>query len=249
MIVSKNALQVVNLTTADKSVPVLDTVRVESDGTVVASNRETTVCVSPVQPRVAEKLPLKSLSDVATTMTSDTARETIKLIGVDRKFGGLLEHVDISLDEGNIQVSMYDGKRTKAVQAKPYPKDYFDYQDLFQRVYDKPIKARVLLNRKRLKLLLDTIEKICMDGSDFAVLFAEFSEDGDMVVKAINRRTGQKVVGIVRGVKDADTLWIEADDWERRLSRRGAVQQDLLPPARKLVKRASFIRKRVANGS
>jgi hypothetical protein len=226
VIVSKSALQVVNLTASDKQIPVLDNVRVEADGTVVGSNREVTICISPVNSTVASKLPLKSQGDTAVTLTSDTVRDTIKFIGVDKRYNGLLEHCDVSVDpQGTAQVTLYDGKRTKALQAKPYPKAYFDYQDLFTTVYGKPIKARVLLNRKRLKVMLDTVEKICADGSDFSVLFAEFSEDGDMIVKAINRRTGQRVLGIVRGVKGVETMWLDPDEWERRLIPQGLIPQ------------------------
>ena len=223
MLVSKSALQVVGLTVADKQIPVLDTVRIEADGTVVGSNREVVLCVSPVKAEVEAKLPLKSKGDTAVTLSSDTVRDAIKYIGVDKKFEGLLEHCDVSVADGNAVLTMYDGKRTKALQAKPYPKDYYDYKDLLRTVNAKGIKARVLLNRKRLTLMLETLNRVCQDGSDFAFLFAEFTNDGDMVVKSINRKTGQRVLGVVRGVpvKSVDTQWLASDPWQDRL----------LPPA------------------
>ena len=89
MIVSKQALQVVGITVVDKGVKVLDNVHIEQDGTVVGSHREGVIVVSPVTREIRDKLILKEEDSESITLSSDTIRETIKFIGIDKKFKGL----------------------------------------------------------------------------------------------------------------------------------------------------------------
>lgn len=215
MIVSKSALQVVNVTTVDKAVPVLDTVHIEMDGTVVGSNREGTVIVSPVLDKIRKHIPLQEGdSQDACTLPSSAVRESIKFIGVDKKFKGLLEHCDIvKTEKGEAQISCVDGTRSRAIQTKAYPKNYFDYKTLAKRVFSKRSKNKVVLNRKRFLSVLNCIEKICSDGSDFSSVFLEFTDENDVIIRGVNGRTGQRVVGICRGFKT--DKWLDVDEWEK----------------------------------
>ena len=220
MIVSKDALQSVKTAIPDKQVQVLNNLHIEEDGTVVASNREGVVVVSPVLPMIRDKVPIKEMDSEGTcTLSVDTVNDIIKFIGVDKKYKGLLEHCDIVKKDKEGVITLYDGKRSKAIQAKLYPKDYYDYLSVVRGVYKKKTLARVVLNRKRLKSLLDTLEKVCSDSSDISPVYLEFTENNAMIMRGINGRTGQRVIAVCRGFKT--DKWMEADPWEVRVSEQG----------------------------
>ena len=238
MITSKNALNVVTTTTADKNVKVLDNVHIEEDGSVVAANREGIVIVSPVVKQLRERIRLDEGDSIGScTLSSDTIRDTIKFIGVDKKYKGLLEHCDIVRTPDGATITMFDGKRSKAMQVKVYPKDYFDYLSLVANVMKKKTTARVVLNRKRLKSLLDTLEKVCADSSDVSPVDLEFTDTNAMIMRGVNGKTGQRVIAICRGFKT--DKWMEPNDWENRVC---SVDTEPVMAPKKKVK--PYVRKR-----
>jgi len=217
MIVSKNALQVVNLTAPDKQVPLLDTVHIREDGGIVAANRDVVILVSPVKEEVKGAYPLKSRETEEVTISSDSIRDIIKYIGVDKRFGGLLDNCDIVKKGEKVEVMCYDGQRTKVFEGKCYP-EYFEYMQLLTRVCEDSNNIRVVLNVKRLKALIDTIDKVCMDRGDFAPIFFEFTNSGDILIRAVDAKIGTRVMAVIRSLPGSKFLDYSA--WEKQFLKR-----------------------------
>lgn len=216
MIVSKSSLHAVDCTVIDNDIRSLDNVHIEEDGTVVASNRESVLIVSPIRQEIREKLILKEGDSSSVTLSSETIKDIIKFIGIDKKYKGLLEHCDIVESEDGATITCYDGKRSKAIQAKVFPKEYYPYVELVKRVYKKALTVQIKLNRIRFVNLLNTMNKICDEKSDFAPLYLEFSEDGDMILRAESAKTGQRVFAVSRGLTNKN--WLEPENWEKALT-------------------------------
>lgn len=222
MLVSKNSLNVVNLTITDKQVPVLDTVHIREDGGVVAANRDAVIIVSPVSSEVQAKYPIPAKESQEVTLTSDSIKDIYKYIGTDKTFGGILENCDIVNKDGKVEVICYDGKRTKVLEGKAYP-EYFDYKKLFERVHLESTNIRVVVNRKRLLSLISTIEKICPDKGDFSPIYFEFTRGGDVIIRAQNSRTDQKVLAVIRAVPGLD--FNEYSPWEKQFVKKKEVNE------------------------
>lgn len=238
MIVSKSALQVVNATAEDNQIKVLDNVHIEEDGSVIASNRESVVVVTPIRSDIREKLPLKENDSEAVTISSDTIKELIRFIGVDKQYNGLLEHCDIVKEDENVKMTCYDSmKRPRVIQARAFPGAYFPYLELIKRIYAKKMPIQIKVNRVRFANLLMTIEKVCGDNSDFAPLYIEFSEDGDMIVRAESKRTGQKVIAVSRGLTNKN--WLEPEAWEKKL-----IDEKIVTPTPTPKAKGNYIRER-----
>ncbi len=213
MIFSKANLQIVELTKTDKAVPALDNVHFCPDGSTVATNGTAQLIVSPVA-RMREHVPLESSTmPTAETVPSETVREVLKNMPKDSTFNGVLEHCDLI----GGKFTLTDGKRKRSIAGKLYPRDYVPYDAVLSRVGKTRTQVRVAVNLKRLLATLLTVEKIVGDSSGNAVLYLEFTEDDDVVIRARNASTEQQVLGVVSAYKYEMARWPELSEWEKKI--------------------------------
>ena len=233
MIVSKANLQVVHTTKVDKAIPAIDNVHIAGDGSTVGVGGKMMLVVSPV----SEEIKLKLKNVVAEkgaggiSVSSDTVRSILKSIPPDRQFKGLLEHCNIEPTEGGeALITMSDGKRKKHITGKLYPRGFLPWEtmmkDAMQSCEDngKSVKEgnnaiggnmRLVLNLKRLTLLLTTIEKVAPDTSGDNPVWIEFTKSNYIVIRGLNMITGQRVVGVMSPYEGAEGKWLELDEWEK----------------------------------
>jgi hypothetical protein len=225
MILSKAALQLVELTTPDKDVPVLDCVCIEPSGIVVACNRMMTAAVLPIGVEVQKNVPLEDSGRLHTQMvlTSASVRSILKIIPKDRLFHGMLEFCDID-ENGNVTVT--DGRQKHLIKVSPVKVKFIQYRDEFRAAlcaYDNWINTGVehpvggtkaIINRKRFKAFVDTLEKVCPYDGNFSPIWIDFSSSDYVVARAKNEITGQQVTAIIpRSAGE----WIMIDKSERLL--------------------------------
>lgn len=230
MILSKASLGIVELCKADKNIPVLNTVLIEPDGSVVASNGKILVCVSPVEKRICEAVPLQSkIGDVKSQiiLSSDTVKEIIKSIPRDMQFKGILEHVAIKeVSEGKIELTITDGKQKKVLNVRTIAKSYLSYKKVFKDTFDnlqEESNGRVIMNRKRMNLAILALDKVCPYDGDFSPVFWQFTKNGDVLVKAINEITEQKFMAVFQSMDVHGTIdWPDFSVFERKLKGGGA---------------------------
>ena len=212
MIVSKSNLQAISVLKNDKGIPVLNNLRIERDGSTVAVGGKCVVVVSPVRKEVRENVPLEEteISD-GITVNRETVESVIKNIPKDTMFKGVLEHADVN-DKGAFIIT--DGKRHKKISGKLYDREYVNWKSVFENGENG---MRIVLNRKRLLLLLDTLDKICIDTSGESPVYIEFTDKGDVLLKAINMVNGQRAMALMKTYKSEEGQWLKSDEWERSL--------------------------------
>lgn len=212
-----------------KNSPVLNNLHVTEDGSTVAFDGAALLAVSPVLPERKEQLPLKdsgSTKDI--TVSTDTIKEVLKALPVDKKFDGSLEHCDLSA-EGVFTHT--DGPRDHTIKAKVYPRQYIDYKGLLGAAKASPVMARVVLNRDRMAALLALIDKICPDGTGEAPVFLEFTENNDIFMRAINPLNRQRVIAYMTSYKGEEGQWLEEDAWEQHMTKSPKLNGTSMPMA------------------
>ncbi len=215
MIYSRSNL-VASLVTS-KQPPILNNIHL-SEGTTVAFDGKLLVAVSPVRDGVKKEIPLPESESGTLTVSAETIKEVLKNMPTDKKFHGLLEHCDVS-PAGKFALT--DGKRHRSIAGKVFAKDFIDYKSVFREAKSSPIATRVVLNRHRLKQMLDFLDKACPDGSNESPVYLEFSQDNDVIARAQNPINGQRAIGYLTSYKAEEGQWLEADEWERKMTGQG----------------------------
>jgi hypothetical protein len=214
MILSRSNLLAYHATS--KNSPVLNNLHVTNDGSTVAFDGAALLLVSPVLEARKETLPIKDSGPTKDiTVSTDTIKEVLKALPVDKKFDGSLEHCDLSADG---VFTHTDGPRDHTIRAKVYPRQYIDYRGVLSAAKASPVVARVVLNRDRLANLLTMLDKICPDGTGEAPVFLEFTQDNDIFMRAINPLNKQRAIAYMTSYKGEEGQWLEEDAWERHMT-------------------------------
>jgi hypothetical protein len=217
MIVSRSNLLVNKIIAKDKDIPALNNVRLECDGTSVGAARNIVIAVSPVVQEIKDKYPIKESEKCAATINAEHIKKALSLLPVDKTFSGLLEHVDVSKGEvGQVKLKFTDGKRTSSINCKEYKHEYVPWKEIIKRTVKSGIKNSIVLNRARLKLLLETIEKIIPDTGGDSPIMIEFTNDNDLLVRAINSNNGQRVLATMTNYK-GNTAQLKFTEWEKEI--------------------------------
>lgn len=219
MIVSKASLQVIHVTSKDSQIPVLDNVHITMDGTTVGSSRGIVLAVSPVNKEVKEKLHLKETQlKKPLTISSNFTKKIIKNIPPDKQFKGLLEHADIENSIGSrVDVNLHDGNQEFSINGRKYQEEYIPHKKILSNALNARNGFKLVVNRTRLKLLIDTIEKACPDSTGESPIFLEFCENHTILLRCINMVTGQRVMAALLTMNFDEKKWLKDKTWERGL--------------------------------
>jgi hypothetical protein len=237
MILSKAALQVVLLCSSDKHVPILNCICIEPDGSVVATNGKAVVAISPAEAKIIEAVPLpgKSTADCygqQIVLSADTVKEIIRAIPRDTQFKGLLEHCSVNLPDSSlptVKVIVTDGKRKSEITVRRMKEKFVDYRQVFKNAFAAAVLNtqeninRVIVNRKRWGLICDVIDKVCPYDGDFSPVYWEFAHDGNILVRAENELTKQRLVAVFSSVdrfSGGQDNWMDLSNWELKLLRK-----------------------------
>lgn len=221
MIVSKANLQTVHATKVDSNIPALDNVHIAEDGSTVAVGGKMMIVVSPVKQELKNKLVnvVQEKGYGSMSVNADTVRKIIRSIPADRKYSGLLEHCNVErIGSRTCCFTMTDGKREQSIVGKVYPREFLPYRTLVQNAVETSEVGkgmRLVMNLKRLLLLLQTIEKVAPDTSGDSPIWVEFTEKNYIIIRALNMITGQRCIGIMSPYGGTEGKWLNVDDWER----------------------------------
>lgn len=228
MIVSKHSLQVVNVTTKDSKIPILDNVHFAQDGTVVGAASSVVLAVSPVVGKVRKAIQLEQVPlTEGVTVSSASVKQVIKNMPNDTLFGGLLEHCDVRYQGGSrVHFATHDGKQELSIAAAKNPAKYVDWRAILKRSLESRSEKRIILNRTRLRLLLETLDKVCPDASGESPVYLDFTKDDDIIVRARNMKTGQRALGVMKTFRFTEEAWLTETDWEKGLYHESGVPSD-----------------------
>jgi len=220
MIISKAALESCIATKGES-------VGIGADGSASARNLHVAIAAGPVTKEVIESVPLESgvLGLSGLTLTMGSATKIVRNIGRDTTFGGLLEHCNLDSDSsGAVTVTTHDGKRkaTLAMAARvgSVGRAVIDLvRGVFIRARDTGSVA--VVNRKALITALQAIDKGCADGSGETPVWIAVGDNGEIAIRAVNYRTGQRIVAVMSAYEEKR---LEFDAWEEGKVKRGCVR-------------------------
>jgi hypothetical protein len=217
---NKANLNTVTITKTDKDQPLLDNVHITPLGDTVGANGSAVVAVQNMQ--------LKSGSakmysgDVGCTISAGTVREVLKALPNDKRFGDLLDRVEMKDEDGKIVFGFSDGIRERSIEAKKYPYGYVKYQEVFKHAYEEKTShpavrsgTSFIVNRKRLLSVLSALDKIAPDSSGVFPLFVDVLDD-QLLIRLEHPRTKQRVVCAVH-LSQTDKM-LDVNEWEKGLA-------------------------------
>ena len=103
---------------------------------------------------------------------------------------------------------MTDGKRTRKISGKIFPREYIDYKAIFERIHSEgKDRARGRVNLKRLRAMLDAIDGAVCDTSTDAAIFIEFTSENSILLRARNARTEQNILCVMSAYSGANAAW------------------------------------------
>jgi len=213
MILSKSALQSCSLSKRDQSVPGLDNIRIESDGTVISAARNIVLAIEGVSDELTKNIPIDNSGPVTTTISSDFARKVCDSIENDKVFKGKLEYTDISVSESKVAFVLHDGRRESTVRGNNTGDSWLPWRTIFRNA-GKPLPQTAILNRARLKLLLDVLDKVSPESGDETPVYLEFTENFNILLRAKNYKTWQHVLGIMTNYQGKFPTYT---DWEKSI--------------------------------
>lgn len=211
------------------------------DGTAAGSNKKSFVIVEGVPSEITEKVPLdqgRPLGVDALKVSRESIKTILRDVPRDKKFGGLLEHVDFVADElGEAEAKTTDGKRTKRVRMRGVVGQTAAVHSIAREALAciQGAERTVCLNRDRLASLLDAFDKAAEDSSGESPVWLSFSNDGDVVLRGVNFKTGQRILGVMRAYKDDAAAVPALSAWEAGIMSGAATG---LKPARMMRRRA-----------
>jgi len=130
----------------------------------------------------------------------------LRAIPKDRKFAGMLEYCDV---DGSGMVRIYDGKITSSLEIHPIKLQYIDYREEFRNAIclrsAPPVSA--VFNRKRFKVFVDVMEKVCSYDGDFSPVYFDYGNGDYVVARVYNERTEQWVITILRKEESKSVLF------------------------------------------
>lgn len=204
MRINKTNLEVYNIISTDKTMPLLNNVHFVKDGSTIASNAQTLVCVSP-----SDKNDEKDI-----TINSDTIKEVLKALPSNIKFTDQNNLIDIDNYNDKIRFSFSDGERKRTIDAKKYNYEYINYKKLIKRELNSKVLNKIIINKKRLFTVLQTLEKIIPEKSGEFSIYIEITKTS-LIIKTIHPKTDQNILAIML-LNNGE--WIKNDYWNNKFS-------------------------------
>lgn len=213
MIISKASLEVRRIAALDREVYV----QFEPSGRTVAMNKKSAVVVGRVPAEVQKSIPLpKTELDRPVTMGLEHLTQVAKAIGKDTVFGGLLENASVTFDKGGDEVvfTVTDGKHEKTIRGRDVGRR-FDTKAILDSMREQLGWAEAAeavhgaegggerifaINRKRLMVLLDVVDKAFPDTSGESPVWLVTGRD-NILLLGFDYRTGQPMGGMMKVYK------------------------------------------------
>jgi len=239
MILSKASLAIEKIANVDDG-----PCTITQDGAIAGSARRAAMVVTPLEEKqrdaVAKVLPPQKLKG-ETNLAARTIRDMDKLIPKDSTFKGLLEYCDVTdLGDDGVEVTSTDGHRVQSIRARRARKrvDVGAVMRAMVEVVTTRHVATFVVNRKRLMALLDALNRACPDSASASPVWVSIGDDGDVVLRAENRATGQRAWALMSSgnAKESPPL----GEWEQAQGHDEQRQRWVARKAQKSGKRKRF---------
>jgi len=220
MLLSRPSLIIVEAAGSDRVRTECNYLRVDEDGTTVATDGHIAVAVSPVPRKTYFPVPENGRRTPARgiCLRPGLVEEAIRNMPKGEKNAAMqyAAFTKITQDSASVATVCHDSQHTAqgAVGREPYPK----WRGLFRNVWKKiagmanATGGRICFKRSRLLNALRILDNAA--GED-GLVFIEFGDGGTpMLLRSVNPRTKQTVMMIVRPATLAEGEWMEHGAWE-----------------------------------
>jgi len=224
---TKANLQVVQTASRDKDHRAFNIVRIEEDGSTVASNGRLVMVVSPspnvtywperaCEPCNPPQQGLAFAPEVIDVLLKQIGRAT------KAPFVCLSKHIDPNR-VGFTTVNDRADPTTHA--ATPRRGKWPNWREFFQG-FRKRKRVRICINRKDLIHLLKAMEAACPDKGGINPIYIEVDEDGKHLFgRCENFETDQRAIGAINAYDTSGIGWLKQTKWERSIYYESRVQQ------------------------
>jgi len=220
---SRANLQVVRVVTRNKADTVLRQVRIDADGTTVASDGNAVMAVEPVSEdtiREESALPaFASETDVpedGVGLVPEVVTEAIRNLpkGNLALELGFVVLTDCSEKEQQVALTTTDLKMNKTVEGYMARKRFPEWRSILKRIKRRSTR-KVCLHRKSLIRLLNAVDAACPAGEPLVFLeFSDTPETDGILLRAVAVETGQRVIGYLMPM-DTGEDWLKLSPWEQ----------------------------------
>jgi len=223
VLLSKANLAPIKVAGADKRDQVLHQLRVEADGTTVASDGSAILAVEPIDDRPAAMPDFKTETDVGEDgagIPPEIVTEALRNIpkgnlGLELGFVAVTGYNE---EDGTIELTATDLNKNLKVEGQLSRRRFSEWRPVLQRAR-KACKHRVCVDRKALIKLLQAMESACPNPDNSAFIeFGESETDG-FLVRSVGVETGQRAIGYMLPLDTGDE-WLKMNSWERKVMRR-----------------------------
>ena len=218
MLFSKANLMVGKVASQNATDLGINCIRLNADGSSVASNGKVLMAVGPVE---EEKVHFPDVGPQATpgnqgvSVPLDLLEKTVKNLPKDKRTS--LQHVAMTQarDPRKIEFTTTDMRHEQRVAGMPKTDPFPEWKGILQRVRgNSDVCLRVCLNRQSVIDLLHALEEACPDRGGENPVYLEIHPEGKgMILRCINRETGQRAIGGITAY-NTNGQWLPADSWE-----------------------------------
>lgn len=216
MIFSRSSLMIHKAAEQDGRHPELSCLRVEHDGTTIASSPEMLIACEPLPveirfPDVGRDVVNPPQEGVSVSL--HVVEQALKNMpgSATQQFAALTD-----CDEERIGFTTVDRQKEQSVAGPPVPQKYPLWRRVFSRAWRKTTH-RICFTRKHLLSLLKMLDDATGDKSNSALVFISLGNETDTAVfRVMNYGTGQRIIGVLRPV-DVGEDWMQQSTWESRV--------------------------------
>lgn len=218
MLLSKANLLIIQVASTDANRAELTGLRIEADGSTVASNGFILLAVEPLA--AAEATPTRvvgaGMLEAGVTVYREDVAEVLRALPkeLEMQVAAVRERAD-----GFIEFTTRNRRQERKVAGRPLSRLYHRWRDILRGAFGaaRAYGIRLAVSRAQLLALVNCVNAACPDPSGTAPIFLEIAgETEPVIVRSINYQTGQRVVGMFYPVKAGDN-WLPYSRWEARL--------------------------------
>jgi len=220
MLFSRGNLTVRKVASKDPKDRIRSCVHFAYDGSSVATNGRCLMAVGPVDtervrfPEVAGDENVEGMDVSVELDVVDTAVRNMRAVGSAGGGRGYCKITKCSAE--GVEFTTVGKRKIQRVEGRPVRGGFLKWQDAMKEARKKARVGSVCLHRGTLIDILTAMEEAA-EGSDGGAVFIEFGgRDDEVILRSVNRLTGQHIVGLVGALKTGGK-WIRADRWVRKI--------------------------------
>jgi len=218
MLFSKANLMVGKVASTNSMDLGINCIHLNPDGSTAATNGKVIMAVGPVDeskvhfPNVGEQT---SPGEKGTSIPLDLLDRAVKNLPKDKRVS--LQNVAMTKarDSRKVEFTTTDMRQEQSVAGFPKGEPFPSWKGVLRQLRgDGGAAIKVCVNRQSLLDLLNAMEEACPDKGGENPVYLEIHPEGKgMIVRCVNRETGQRAIGGITAY-NTDGQWLPSDKWE-----------------------------------